>query len=152
MSALLAVPASSVAVAHSPAQSNVVYLLDSLVKKNSLQCEIGHILRRRDFLYCGSSRLGLGWNQFPRHDTTEITKMKAFVCAALLTGFGAIALAGSLASSVPASAKCMVDEGNGRYTPCSALYTSKKCMVDEGNGRYTPCSALVKQQKKTAKQ
>jgi hypothetical protein len=83
---------------------------------------------------------------------TEITKMKTFAYAALLTGFGAIALAGSLASSVPASAKCMVDEGNGRYTPCSALYTSKKCMVDEGNGRYTPCSALVKQQKKTAKQ
>ena len=57
--------------------------------------------------------------------------MKTFAYAALLTGFGAITLAGSLATSVPASAKCMVDEGNGRYTPCSAL---------------------VKQQKKTAKQ
>jgi hypothetical protein len=88
----------------------------------------------------------------PRHDMTEITKMKTFAYAALLTGFGALSLAGTLATSVPASAKCMVDEGNGRYTPCSALYSSKKCMVDEGNGRYTPCSALVKQQKKTAKQ
>jgi hypothetical protein len=87
-----------------------------------------------------------------RHDMTEITKMKTFAYAALLTGFGAITLAGSLATAVPASAKCMVDEGNGRFTPCSALYSSKKCMVDEGNGRYTPCSALVKQQKKTAKQ
>jgi hypothetical protein len=83
---------------------------------------------------------------------TEITKMKTFAYAALLTGFGALTLAGTLATSVPASAKCMVDEGNGRFTPCSALYTSKKCMVDEGNGRYTPCSALIKQQKKTAKQ
>jgi hypothetical protein len=82
----------------------------------------------------------------------EITKMKAFAYAALLTGFGAITLAGTLATAVPASAKCMVDEGNGRFTPCSALYTSKRCMVDEGNGRYTPCSALVKPQKKTAKQ
>jgi hypothetical protein len=53
------------------------------------------------------------------------------------TDFGAITLAGTLASTVPAAAKC-IDEGNGRYTPCSALYTSKKCMVDEGNGRYTP--------------
>jgi hypothetical protein len=88
----------------------------------------------------------------PRHDTTEITKMKAFAYVALLTGFGAITLAGTLASTVPAAAKCMVDEGNGRYTPCSALYTSKKCMVDEGNGRYTPCSALVKQKKTAAKQ
>jgi hypothetical protein len=54
---------------------------------------------------------------------------------------------GTVATTVPASAKCMVDEGNGRYTPCSALYQSKKCMVDEGNGRYTPCSALVKPKK-----
>jgi hypothetical protein len=70
----------------------------------------------------------------------------------LLTGFGAITLAGTLASTVPAAAKCMVDEGYGRYTPCSALYTSKRCMVDEGNGRYTPCSALVKQKRAAAKQ
>jgi hypothetical protein len=40
----------------------------------------------------------------------------------------------------------MVDEGNGRFTPCSALYKSSRCMIDEGNGRYTPCSALVRQQ------
>ena len=56
---------------------------------------------------------------------TEITKMKTFAYAALLTGFGAITLAGSLATSVPASAKCMVDEGNGRFTPCSALVKPK---------------------------
>jgi hypothetical protein len=71
--------------------------------------------------------------------------------AALLTGFGALALMGTVASTVPAAAKCMIDEGNGRYTPCEALYKSKKCMVDEGNGRHTPCDALLKQQKKTKK-
>jgi hypothetical protein len=96
------------------------------------------------------TRSGVVFIPPPRHDGDH--EMKTFAYAALLTGFGALSLAGSLATSVPASAKCMVDEGNGRYTPCSALYSSKKCMVDEGNGRYTPCSALVKQQKKTAKQ
>jgi len=77
--------------------------------------------------------------------------MKALISAALLTGFGALALVGTVASTVPAAAKCMIDEGNGRYTPCQALYTSKKCMVDEGNGRYTPCEALVKPRKTKAK-
>ncbi len=67
--------------------------------------------------------------------------------AAALAVLGAFALAGTVASTVPASARCMVDEGNGRQTPCEALYKSKKCMVDEGNGRYTPCEALVKQKK-----
>jgi hypothetical protein len=127
-----------------------VYALDLSVQKNFPQCEVGHILRRRHFLYCGGPDLIWGCFSIPRHDGD--TKMKTFAYAALLTGFGAITLAGSLASSVPAAAKCMVDEGNGRYTPCSALYTSKKCMVDEGNGRYTPCSALVKQKKAAAKQ
>jgi hypothetical protein len=65
--------------------------------------------------------------------------------AAVLTGLGALVLMGTVASTVPAAARCMVDEGNGRYTPCDALYKSKKCMVDEGNGRYTPCEALIKQ-------
>jgi hypothetical protein len=41
----------------------------------------------------------------------------------------------------------MVNEGNGRYTPCDALYKSKKCFVDEGYGRRTPCEAMVKQKK-----
>jgi hypothetical protein len=128
----------------------MVYALDLSVQKNLFQCEIGHILPRRRFLYCGSPDRFWGCIHFPpRHDGEH--KMKTFAYAALLTGFGAITLAGSLASAVPAAAKCMVDEGNGRYTPCSALYTSKKCMVDEGNGRYTPCSALIKQ-KKAAKQ
>jgi len=67
--------------------------------------------------------------------------------AALLAGFGALVFMGTVASTAPAAARCMVDEGNGRYTPCEALYKSKKCMVDEGNGRYTPCEALVKQKK-----
>ena len=67
--------------------------------------------------------------------------------AALLAGFGALAFMGTVASTVPAAARCMIDEGYGRYTPCSALYRSKKCMIDEGNGRYTPCEALVRQGK-----
>jgi hypothetical protein len=33
----------------------LVYLLDLLVQKNSLQCEISHILRRCRFLYCGGA-------------------------------------------------------------------------------------------------
>jgi hypothetical protein len=71
--------------------------------------------------------------------------------AALLTGFGALVFMGTVASTVPASARCMVDEGNGRYTPCEALYKSKKCMLDEGNGRYTPCQALAKSKKSKKK-
>jgi hypothetical protein len=66
---------------------------------------------------------------------------------ALLTGLGALMFVGTVASAVPAAARCMIDEGNGRYTPCEALYKSKSCMIDEGNGRYTPCQALVKQKK-----
>jgi hypothetical protein len=57
--------------------------------------------------------------------------MKAFAFAAPLIGFGAFTLVGTLASSVPAAAKCMIEEGAGCYTPCSAP---------------------VKRQKKTAKQ
>jgi hypothetical protein len=68
------------------------------------------------------------------------------VSAALLSGLGALVFMGTLASTTPASARCMIDEGNGRFTPCSALYKSSRCMIDEGNGRYTPCSALVRQQ------
>jgi hypothetical protein len=68
--------------------------------------------------------------------------------SALLTGLGALVLMGTVAATtVPAAAKCMIDEGNGRFTPCSALYKSSRCMIDEGNGRYTPCSALLKQTK-----
>jgi hypothetical protein len=69
------------------------------------------------------------------------------ISATLLAGFGAFVFMGTVASTVPAAAKCMIDEGNGRYTPCSALYKSNKCMIDEGNGRYTPCEALLKQKK-----
>jgi hypothetical protein len=67
--------------------------------------------------------------------------------AALLTGFGALMFIGTLVTTVPAAAKCMIDEGYGRYTPCAAFYKSKKCMIDEGNGRYTPCDALLKPKK-----
>ena len=67
--------------------------------------------------------------------------------SALLAAFGAVAFMGTVAATVPAAAKCMIDEGNGRYTPCEALYKSKKCMIDEGNGRYTPCEALLKSRK-----
>jgi hypothetical protein len=64
----------------------------------------------------------------------------------LLAGFGALMFMGTVASTVPAAAKCMIDEGNGRRTPCEALYksTNKRCVVDEGNGRFTPCEALFK--------
>ena len=67
--------------------------------------------------------------------------------AALLSGIGALMFMAMVASAAPAPKKCMIDEGNGRYTPCEALYKSKKCMIDEGNGRYTPCEALVKAKK-----
>ena len=73
------------------------------------------------------------------------------ISATLLSGLGALVFMGMVASTVPAAAKCMIDEGNGRFTPCSALYKSNKCMIDEGNGRFTPCEALLKQQKKSKK-
>jgi hypothetical protein len=65
---------------------------------------------------------------------------------ALLGILGAFMFMGTVASTVPAAAKCMIDEGNGRRTPCDALYksNSKRCLVDEGNGRFTPCEALLK--------
>jgi hypothetical protein len=66
---------------------------------------------------------------------------------ALLSAVGAVAFMGTVAATVPASARCMINEGNGRFTPCEALYQSKKCMVNEGNGRYTPCEALAKPKK-----
>jgi hypothetical protein len=74
--------------------------------------------------------------------------MKALaIHAVVLSGVGALMFMGTVASTVPAAAKCMIDEGYGRRTPCEALYKSKKCMIDEGNGRYTPCEALVKPKK-----
>jgi hypothetical protein len=48
------------------------------------------------------------------------------ICATLIGGFGALVFMGTVASTVPASAKCMIDEGNGRRTPCDALYKTKK--------------------------
>ncbi len=72
--------------------------------------------------------------------------------SALLTALGAVAFMGTVAATTsPASARCMVDEGNGRMTPCSALYKSTKCMINEGNGRFTPCEALLKPSKKAKK-
>jgi hypothetical protein len=72
------------------------------------------------------------------------------ISSTFLAAVSALAFMGTVASTVPASARCMIDEGNGRQTPCEALYKRGKCMIDEGNGRYTPCEALLKQ-KKTAK-
>jgi hypothetical protein len=46
--------------------------------------------------------------------------------AALLTGLGAIAVMGTVASTVPAAARCMIEEGPGRYTPCEALVRQMK--------------------------
>jgi hypothetical protein len=66
--------------------------------------------------------------------------------AALLSGLGALVFMGTVASTVPAAARCMIDEGNGRYTPCSALY-QRGCLRDEGNGRFTPCSSFAKRAK-----
>jgi hypothetical protein len=73
------------------------------------------------------------------------------VYTAVLTGLGVLAFMGTVASTVPAAARCMIDEGYGRYTPCEAFYKSKKCMIDEGYGRYTPCDSLVKQTKSKRK-
>jgi hypothetical protein len=52
--------------------------------------------------------------------------------AALLSGIGALMFMGMVASAAPTPKKCMIDEGNGRHTPCEALYKTKKCMIDEG--------------------
>jgi hypothetical protein len=83
-----------------------------------------------------------------QHEILKGAQMKSLaIRAALLSGFGALMFMGTVASTVPAAAKCMIDEGNGRFTPCEALYKSKKCMIDEGNGRYTPCEAMVKAKK-----
>jgi hypothetical protein len=65
------------------------------------------------------------------------------ISSALLSGLGALVFMGTVASTVPAAARCMIDEGNGRYTPCSALY-QRGCLRDEGNGRFTPCSSFAK--------
>jgi hypothetical protein len=73
------------------------------------------------------------------------------ISSTLLAAVGALAFMGTVASTVPASARCMIDEGNGRQTPCEALYKSSKCMIDEGNGRFTPCEALLKQKKAAKK-
>jgi hypothetical protein len=69
---------------------------------------------------------GQMWLPAPETHPREISKMKAFTYAALLTGFGAITLAGMLGSSVPTAAKCMVDEGNGRYVPCEEVFKPQK--------------------------
>jgi hypothetical protein len=72
------------------------------------------------------------------------------VPTAMLTGL-ALVFMSTIASTVPAAARCVIDEGNGRFTPCEALYRSKKYMIDEGNGRFTPCEALVRQTKSKKK-
>jgi hypothetical protein len=73
--------------------------------------------------------------------------------SAWLSGLGALALMGTVATTVPASAKCMIDEGNGRSTPCSALY---KANNSNGagisyQGGCSGSSCLYKPQKKQKK-
>jgi hypothetical protein len=83
--------------------------------------------------------------------------MKSLVIpTALLASFGAFMIVGTVATTVPAAAKCMIDEGNGRRTPCDAMFIKSstkttKCFVDEGNGRRTPCDAMVKRKKTKTK-
>ena len=48
------------------------------------------------------------------------------ISTAVLTGLGALAFMGMVASTVPAAARCMIDEGNGRYTPCEAMVKATK--------------------------
>ena len=48
------------------------------------------------------------------------------ISSALLAAVSALAFMGTVASTVPASARCMIDEGNGRFTPCEALLKQKK--------------------------
>jgi hypothetical protein len=70
---------------------------------------------------------------------------------ALLSGLGALVLMGTVATTVPASAKCMIDEGNGRQTPCSALYKGNNNAAAATNSYPTGCSGsscLYKPQKK----
>jgi hypothetical protein len=54
------------------------------------------------------------------------------ISASLLAGFGALVFMGNVASTVPAAARCMIDEGNGRYTPCSALLKKSKTSKKKG--------------------
>jgi hypothetical protein len=82
--------------------------------------------------------------KMPSHSLIGEQMKSLAIHSALLAGFGALMFVGTVATTVPAAAKCMIDEGNGRFTPCEALYKSKKCMIDEGNGRFTPCEALLK--------
>jgi hypothetical protein len=75
------------------------------------------VWRSRAMPDCGNALL-----QGPKED-----KMKSLaICAALIGGFGALVFMGTVASTVPASAKCFVDEGNGRRTPCDAMYKKHK--------------------------
>ena len=85
--------------------------------------------------------------------------MKSLAAQTALLGIlGAFMFMGTVATTVPAAAKCMIDEGNGRRTPCDAMFIKSttsikttKCFVDEGNGRRTPCDAMVKRKKTTKK-
>jgi hypothetical protein len=81
---------------------------------------------------------GVGCLEKPRHARlrkcpsarSKEDKMKSLaICAALIGGFGALVFMGTVASTVPASAKCFVDEGNGRRTPCEAMYKKHKPSV-----------------------
>ena len=48
--------------------------------------------------------------------------------------------------------ECRIDDGYGRYKPCSSYYKTahpnwragSDCFTDEGYGRYRPCNAFFK--------
>ena len=71
--------------------------------------------------------------------------MKSLVISAtLIGGLGAVVFMGIVASTVPASAKCMVDEGNGRRTPCEAIYTKKQAAKKTPASKSVPQSAATR--------
>jgi len=85
--------------------------------------------------------------------------MAAAIVAALPAG-AAIVPAGGTAVTAAAKAgkvqlarvECMIDDGFGRFHPCSQGYkkehpdwrTGDTCMIDDGQGRAHPCSAMYK--------
>ena len=75
------------------------------------------------------------------------------VCVVIAVGMTVMPV--GMPTAEAATKQCMVDDGGGRFRPCSALYKKQNpdwrsgsaCMVDEGGGRLRPCSALYKSNK-----
>jgi hypothetical protein len=72
------------------------------------------------------------------------------ICATLIVGFGALVFMGTVASTIPASAKCMIDEGNGRRTPCEAMYTKKHVAKTSRASKPVPQSTATRTGPSTA--